>query len=80
MGYYAKMQEARIVNKKLGRLLNPGMKLYFYVMAGFCLATLLLGQFLLAVAEGIVILLLFCSYLIFRKSRHRNRRSGYLCR
>ena len=59
------------MNKKLGRLLNPGMGLYFWVMLSFCLAALLLGQFFLAAVEGIVVLLLFGSYLIFRKSRHR---------
>ena len=59
------------MNKKTNRLLNPGMGLYLWVMIGFCLATLLLGQFLLAAAEAIVTALLFVSYLIFRKIRHR---------
>ena len=68
---YAKMQEARIVNKKAGRLLNPGMGLYFWVMVTFCLVSALLGQFLLAAVEAIVILLLYVSYLIYRKVRHR---------
>ena len=59
------------MNKKIGRLLTPGMGLYFWVMLCFCLASLLLGQYLLAAVEGIVVLLLFGSYMIFRKSRHR---------
>ena len=59
------------MNRKLSRLMNPGMGLYFWVMAGFCLAALLLGQFLLAAAEALVIALLFVSYLIFRKVRRR---------
>ena len=50
--------------------MNPGMGLYFWVMAGFCLAAALLGQFLLAAVEAVVIFLLFISYLIFRKARH----------
>ncbi|MBR4290874.1 MAG: DHH family phosphoesterase [Oscillospiraceae bacterium] len=58
------------MSKKLGRLMNPGMGLYFWVMAGFCLAAALLGQFLLAAVEAVVIFLLFISYLIFRKARH----------
>ena len=66
-----KTQEAMIVNKKIGRLLNPGMGLYFWVMLSFCLATALLGQFLLAAVEAVVVLLLFVSYLLFRKVRHR---------
>lgn len=59
------------MNRKLGRLLNPGLGLYFWVMLSFCLAAVLLGQFLLAAVEGIVILLLFGSYTIFRKARSR---------
>ena len=59
------------MNKKIGRLLNPGMGLYFWVMLSFCLATALLGQFLLAAVEAVVVLLLFVSYLLFRKVRHR---------
>ena len=59
------------MNRKLSRLMNPGMGLYFWVMASFCLAALLLGQFLLAAAEALVIALLFVSYLIFRKVRRR---------
>ena len=58
------------MNKKLGRLMNPGMGLYFWVMLGFCLSAALLGQFLLAAVEAVVIFLLFISYLIFRKARH----------
>ena len=59
------------MSKKLGRLLNPGMGLYFYVLLSFCLASALLGQYFLAAVEGIVVLLLYISYVIFRKSRHR---------
>ena len=59
------------MSKKSGRLLDPGMGLYFGVMLGFCLAIALLGQFLLAAVEAAVILLLFASYLLFRKVRRR---------
>ena len=59
------------MSRKLNRLLNPGMGLYFWVMASFCLATALLGQFLLAAVEAVIILLLFLSYLLFRKVRHQ---------
>ena len=58
------------MSKKLSRLMNPGLGLYFWVMLSFCLAAALLGQFLLAAAEAVVILLLFLSYLLFRKARH----------
>ena len=59
------------MNNKLNRLLNPGLGLYFWVMLGFALAALLLNQYLLAAAEGIVVLLLFISYRILRKTRRR---------
>ena len=47
------------------------MGLYFWVMLSFCLATLLFGQYFLALVEGIVVLLLFVSYMIYRKVRSR---------
>ena len=59
------------MNRKLGRLLNPGLGLYFWVMLSFCLASLLFGLYPLAAVEGIIILLLFGSYTIFRKARSR---------
>ena len=59
------------MNNKLNRLLNPGLGLYFWVMLGFALAALLLNQYLLAAAEGVVVLLLFISYRILRKTRRR---------
>ena len=42
------------MNRKLGRLLRPGMGAYFFVMAAFCAATLLEGNYLLAAAEAAV--------------------------
>ena len=59
------------MNKKLSRLINPGLGLYLWVMLSFCLASLLFGQFLLAAVEAVVVLLLYLSYMILRKSRHR---------
>ena len=59
------------MSKKLSRLINPGMGLYFWVMLSFALAALLLNQYLLAAVEALVILLLFISYSILRKSRRR---------
>ena len=59
------------MNKKLGRLINPGQGLYFWVMLCFAFAALLLNQYLLAAVEGIIVALLFVSYKILRKSRHR---------
>ena len=59
------------MSKKLARLINPGLGLYFWVMLGFILAALLLGQYLLAGVEAVVVFLLYLSYLIMRKTRHR---------
>ena len=39
------------MNKKLDRLLRPGMGIYFVVMACFCGASLIAGQYWLAAAE-----------------------------
>ncbi len=65
------MQEARSLNKKLGRLIQPGMGLYFVVMGCFCLAALLMSQFLLAGLEAFVTVMLFLCYNLQRRIRRR---------
>ena len=57
------------MNKKLGRILWPGLWFYFTVMIGFAVATLLLEQYLLAAVEGAVAMLLIVYYLYCR-NRH----------
>ncbi len=59
------------MNRKLSRLLHPGMGMFFWIMLGFCLAALLLDQLVLAAVEGLVTGALFLSYTIMRKNRHR---------
>jgi len=59
------------MNKKLGRLLQPGMGVYFFIMAAFCAAALLDGRYLLAAAETSVTMVVFMFYVIGRKSRER---------
>ena len=59
------------MNRKLGRLLRPGMGTYFFVMAAFCVATLLEGSYLLAAAEASVTLLVFMLYITNRNRRDR---------
>ena len=65
------MWEAKIVKKKLNRLLRPGMGIYFVVMMGFCLVALLMDQTVLAAFEGLATAVLYAGYLLVRKLRHR---------
>ena len=58
------------MNKKLGRLIHPGMGTYFMVMLCFCLAALLMNQFYLGLAEGGVTLLMYMVYAIQRRRRY----------
>jgi len=59
------------VNKKLGRLLRPGVGVYYIVMALFCAAALIYGYYWLAAAESAVTLLVFAFYVVSRKRRDR---------
>ena len=59
------------MNHKLGRMLRPGMGLYFSVMALFCAVTLLAGQYWLAAGECAVTLLVFTGFMINRNNRDR---------
>ena len=59
------------MNKKLGRLLQPGMGMHFAVMAGFVLAAVLMDYMVLAAVEALITLALFAFYLIRREHRRR---------
>ena len=59
------------VNRKLGRMLRPGMGMYFVVMALFCAAALLTQQYWLAAAESSVTLLVFTLYVVNRRKRDK---------
>ena len=59
------------MNRKLGKLLRPGMGMYFVVMAAFCAAALLERYFWLAAAETAVTLLVFMLYVMNRNRRDR---------
>ena len=43
------------LNKKLQRLIEPSGRLYLFVLVAFAAAALLLGQYVLAAAEGAVV-------------------------
>ena len=59
------------MNKKLGRLLRPGMGGCFLVLGAFCAAALLEGHYWLAAAETAVTLLMFILYIMNRTFRDR---------
>ncbi len=59
------------MKRKLGRLLRPGMGVYFFVMAAFCAAALLEGHYWLSAAEASVTLFVFMMYLVSRNRRDR---------
>ncbi len=59
------------MNNRLNRILRPGMGVYFVVMACFCAAALLVGQYWLAAAESAMTLLVFGGYMISRNRRDR---------
>ncbi len=63
--------EVRKLQKKLQRMINPSMGLYFVVMLLFSLASLLLGQYVLFVAELLVTILVFICYILFRVHRRK---------
>ena len=62
------------MNNRLGRLLRPGMGVYFVVMGLFCAAALILGQYWLAAAESAVTLVVFGVYMANRSRRDRKIR------
>ena len=59
------------MKRKLGRLLRPGMGVYFLVMAAFCAAALLAEHYWLAAVETSVTLIVFMLYAMNRNSRNR---------
>jgi len=59
------------MNRKLNRLLRPGMSGYFVVLVFFCAAALLLRQYWLAAAESTVALVLYLIYSLSRSLRDR---------
>ena len=62
------------MKNKLGRLLRPGMGVYFAVMALFCAAALVAGEYWLAVGQSAVTLLVFAGYMVSRNNRDRQIR------
>ncbi|MBE6958880.1 MAG: DHH family phosphoesterase [Ruminococcaceae bacterium] len=59
------------MNKKLGRLLWPGLWAYFAVMVAFVAAAVATGNYLLALAEGALTALTGVYYVVCRVNRRR---------
>ena len=59
------------MKSKRNRLVRPGMGTYFIVMGIFCAASLVMGQYWLAAAEGLVTLGVFSLYSLDRAYRHK---------
>ena len=65
------------MNKRLKRLLWPGLWVYFLFMVLFVVAAVTARQYVLASAEGAVVVLLLAYYLICR-NRRRKEIAGYV--
>lgn len=59
------------MNKKLGRLLRPGMGVYITFMLVYSLAAFFLNEYVLAIVELSVTVLLLIIYLVYRNRRNR---------
>ena len=59
------------MKRKMGRLVRPGMGIYFILMAAFCAAALLAENYWLAAAETSVTLVVFMLYVMSRNRRNR---------
>ena len=75
MGFEYPKRGAQSVNKKLGRLLQPGMGMYFGVMLGFAAAAFLAEQPILAAVEAAVTAILFAFYQMRKVHRRRELES-----
>ena len=59
------------MNKKMSRLLQPGMGWLFGVLLCFCVAAVLMKYYILAIVELVITALLFVVYLILKSRRHK---------
>lgn len=65
------------MNRKLGRLIQPGMGIYFLVMLAFALAALLMEHPVVAAAEAAVTAMLFLFYQ-FNKAHRRRELEAFI--
>ena len=62
------------MNKRLNRLLQPGMGIYLFVLAGFCVAAAFREQYWLAIGEAVVTALVFALYIMDKNRRRQDAR------
>ena len=60
------------MDKRLNRILRPGMGSYFVVMAVFCAAALIMQNYWLAAGECAVTLALFAFYMLDKRRRRKD--------
>ncbi len=60
------------MDKKLGRLLRPAVGVYIIFMLAYSLAAFLLNEYILAIVELSVTVLLLVIYLVYRNRRNRD--------
>ena len=65
------------MNRKLGRLIQPGMGIYFLVMLAFALTALLMEHPVVAAAEAAVTAMLFLFYQ-FNKAHRRRELEAFI--
>ena len=59
------------MNKKLDRMLQPSMGLYFVLLVGFCAAALAMQYYVLGIVEAVLTAGLFVFYMIRKNRRNR---------
>ncbi len=59
------------MNKKLSRLLQPGMGWYFVVLPAFCAIAAIMGYYALAIGEALATVLLFAVYWVMKSRRNK---------
>ena len=63
------------MNKKLGKLIQPGLGVYFWVMLGFVVLALAMNQYLIAGVEALILGVLVVCYWFQCRERRRELRS-----
>ncbi len=76
-GQYAYPREAMELNKKLGRLLQPGMGFYFAVLAGYAVLALVMRQYILCGVGAVLTIAMYGVYY-YRRTRRRMEIQNYV--